>query len=211
MYQRYIKRTLDVVLSIMFLFLTLPITIVISSALFIENRGKVIYKQERTGLNMKKFKIIKFSSVNQKINKLNFEVEKKVTPIGKIIRVTSLDEIPQFINVIKGEMSIVGPRPMPSIYDSHFTEEQKERFKVRPGITGLAQINGRINLSITETLKYDSKYIKNISFRNDALIFFKTFKVILCKENNIRIKKHVYKNIRELDSLKKLEKINKNI
>ena len=141
----------------------------------------------------------------------NFKVEKKVTPIGKIIRVTSLDEIPQFINVIKGEMSIVGPRPMPSIYDSHFTEEQKERFKVRPGITGLAQINGRINLSITETLKYDSKYIKNISFRNDALIFFKTFKVILCKENNIRIKKHVYKNIRELDSLKKLEKINKNI
>lgn len=211
MYQRYIKRILDVVLSLIFIILTLPITIVISSAIFIENKGKIIYKQERTGLNMKRFKIIKFSSVVQKNNKLNLEVEKKVTPVGKVIRVTSLDEIPQFINVIKGEMSIIGPRPMPSIYDDHFTEKQKERFKVRPGITGLAQVNGRINLSITETLKYDSKYVKNICFKNDALIFFKTFSVILCKENKCLIKNHVYKNIEELDSLKKLEKINKNI
>lgn len=206
MYQKYIKRLLDIILSIILLIVTSPIMLIITIALIFENKGKIIYMQERTGIDMKKFKIIKFSSVDLKINSINLQKEKKVTPVGKIIRATSMDELPQFINVIKGDMSLVGPRPMPSIYDSHFTEEQKERFKVKPGITGLAQIHGRINLSITKTLQYDRKYVKNITFRKDAKIFFKTFTVILCKENNIRIKNHVNKNIQELEDGKKLDK-----
>lgn len=179
-----VKRILDIILSLLLLVIIIPIFIIISIAIKIDSKGPVFYKQIRTGKNGKDFTLIKFRSMVADNNVYDFKTGDKVTKVGKFIRKTSLDEIPQLINVLKGDMSFIGPRPWLCKYYNYFTDYQKQRNYVRPGITGLAQVSGRKDLKILNRIEYDVQYVDNLSFINDVIIFFKTIVVILKKDNN---------------------------
>ena len=173
MYKKYIKKILDKLLSLVFIIILIPSYIIISLLIIIIDRNNVIYKQNRTGLNGKVFKIYKFSTIKND----------KVTKLGIILRTLSLDEIPQFFNVLKEEMSIVGPRPWVMDYYENMTEEQRKRTKVLPGLIGLAQVNGRKDISIFDKINYDIEYVNNISFFLDLKIFIKSLTTIIKKDS----------------------------
>jgi lipopolysaccharide/colanic/teichoic acid biosynthesis glycosyltransferase len=188
-FEIYSKYFLDRVFSALFalifiLFFFLPISIVIK----IEDGGPVFFRQKRPGLYGKPFYIWKFRTMvpdadalldgNQRISQgIN-----RVTRIGKILRYLSLDELPQIINILKGEMSFIGPRP--ALYEAmgKYSEVQKKRFLMKPGITGLAQVNGRNLLKWSKRIEYDLQYIENYSLWLDIKILFKTIKVVLLRE-----------------------------
>lgn len=154
--------------------------------LMISNRStKVLFFQLRPGLNERIFKLIKIKTMNDKVdsNGQLLSDEERTTTLGKILRKFSIDELPQLWNVIKGDMSLIGPRPLLVEYLSHYTPEQKRRHEVKPGITGWAQIHGRNNLPFSERFKLDVWYVDNISFKLDMLIFFKTIFKIFKSEN----------------------------
>lgn len=178
-YKKYGKRIIDIILSIILLVLLCIPSLIISVAILMEKNGKVIYKSERVGKNGRIFKIYKFRSMVEP-NKQNQKCT--VTKVGKILRKTSLDEIPQFINVIKGDMSIVGPRPWIPEYYKYFDNEQKKRLSVLPGITGLAQVKGRNSINVLKKIEYDLLYIDNISLLNDTKIVLKTIPTVLKKD-----------------------------
>lgn len=173
MYKKYLKKILDKLLSLIFIIILIPFYIIISLLIVIIDRNKAIYKQNRTGLNGKVFKIYKFSTLKNG----------KVTKLGMILRTLSLDEIPQFFNVLKGDMSIVGPRPWVIEYYQNMTNKQRKRTKVLPGLIGLAQVNGRKDISIFDKINYDIEYINNISFLLDLKIFMKAFTTIIKIDN----------------------------
>lgn len=173
MYKKYIKKILDKLLSLVFIIILIPSYIIISLLIIIIDRNNVIYKQNRTGLNGKVFKIYKFSTIKND----------KVTKLGIILRTLSLDEIPQFFNVLKEDMSIVGPRPWVMDYYENMTEEQRKRTKVLPGLIGLAQVNGRKDISIFDKINYDIEYVNNISFFLDLKIFIKSLTTIIKKDS----------------------------
>lgn len=179
-----IKRFLDFILSLVLIILLSPLFLIISIAIKIDSSGPVFYKQTRTGLNGNDFTLLKFRSMVADNDVYNFKKKDRVTDIGHFIRKTSLDELPQLINIIRGDMSFIGPRPWLNKYYMYFTEYQKQRNLVRPGITGLAQVSGRKDLRILDRIDYDVDYVKNMSFRNDLMIFLKTIAVIFKKENN---------------------------
>ena len=133
MYKRFLKRVIDVIISFIALILLSPLFLIISILIKVVDRGQVLYKQTRTGLNGKEFRIYKFRTMK----------DGKITKLGRFLRSTSLDEIPQFYNVLKGDMSIIGPRPWIPEYYERFNEEQKNRNNIKPGLVGLAQIHGR--------------------------------------------------------------------
>lgn len=178
------KRFLDFILSLLLLVIISPLFIIISIAIKINSKGPVFYKQIRTGKNGKDFTLIKFRSMVADNDVYDFKTGDKVTKVGKFIRKTSLDELPQLINVLKGDMSFIGPRPWLCEYYNYFTDYQKQRNYVRPGITGLAQVSGRKDLKILDRIEYDVQYVNNLSFINDVIIFLKTIVVILKKDNN---------------------------
>lgn len=178
------KRFLDFILSLLLLVIISPLFIIISIAIKINSKGPVFYKQIRTGKNGKDFTLIKFRSMVADNDVYDFKTGDKVTKVGKFIRKTSLDELPQLINVLKGDMSFIGPRPWLCKYYNYFTDYQKQRNYVRPGITGLAQVSGRKDLKILDRIEYDVQYVNNLSFINDVIIFLKTIVVILKKDNN---------------------------
>lgn len=187
------KEMLDVMLSALVIIIALPILILIVLAIKLESKGPALFVQERLGQHGKVFKIYKFRTMCINAEKGGvYEVKNdtRVTKVGKVLRRTSLDEIPQLINVLKGEMSIIGPRP-PLTYHpwplNEYTKIQKKRFLVKPGITGLAQINGRKGISWEQRIKYDVKYVKNISFGLDLKIFFITIIKVLTMKGNINI------------------------
>ena len=192
MYKKYIKRILDFILSLLATIVLSPLFLVIAIIIKIDSRGPTFFLQERLGKDGKVFKIIKFRTMipnAEKIGdglKVKTESDNRITRIGKILRKTSLDELPQLINVIKGEMSIVGPRP-PVTYHPHkyeeYREEQKIRIKVRPGITGLAQIRVRNSASWDERIKIDIEYVDKISFTMDIKIVLKTVVKVFKKDN----------------------------
>lgn len=192
MYKKYIKRILDFILSLLATIVLSPLFLVIAIIIKIDSRGPTFFLQERLGKDGKVFKIIKFRTMipnAEKIGdglKVKTESDNRITRIGKILRKTSLDELPQLINVIKGEMSIVGPRP-PVTYHPHkyeeYREEQKIRFKVRPGITGLAQVRVRNSASWDERIKIDIEYVDKISFTMDIKIVLKTVVKVFKKDN----------------------------
>lgn len=192
MYAKYIKRILDFTLSLMALIVLMPILFIIAVLIKITSKGPVFFLQERLGKAGKVFKIIKFRTMipnAEKIGdglKVRSETDNRITKIGKILRKTSLDELPQFINVLVGQMSLIGPRP-PVTYHPHkyeeYTEEQRQRFLVRPGITGLAQVRVRNSATWDERIEIDIEYIKNISFKEDVRIFFKTIVKVIKSEN----------------------------
>ena len=187
MYKNLIKPFLDFITATIGLIMLLPVICGIYIFLIFSNKGKVIFLQKRPGKNEKIFSIIKFKTMNDKKDKYGKLLPDKLrlTKIGKFIRTTSLDEIPQLINVIKGDMSIVGPRPLLIEYLPLYSDFQKQRHNVKPGITGYAQVNGRNALKWKKKFELDIYYVKKISFTLDCEIVFKTIvKVFLRSDIN---------------------------
>ena len=185
MYAKYIKRILDLILSLMALIVLMPLMIIIGILVRINLGSPIIFKQKRPGKNEKIFTLYKFRTMTDKrdIDGNLLPDEYRLTKFGKFLRSTSLDELPELINIIKGDMTIVGPRPLLVEYLPYYTEEEKHRHDVRPGLTGLAQVNGRNAISWEEKLKYDTEYIKEISFYSDLKIIFKTIKKTIKRED----------------------------
>lgn len=185
MYRKGFKRCFDFILSLMGLIVISPIFLVVMILLFFYNKGAgAFFTQSRPGKNGKIFKVIKFKSMTDEKDEQGVLLpnEKRITPIGTFIRKTSLDEIPQLINVLKGDMSLIGPRPLRVDYLPLYSKEQSRRHDVRPGITGWAQVNGRNSISWAEKFKLDVWYVDNISFLLDFKIIFLTIKKVFMRE-----------------------------
>jgi lipopolysaccharide/colanic/teichoic acid biosynthesis glycosyltransferase len=206
MYQKYLKRTFDTIISIIVLMLSLPVGIIVAVIIKLDSKGPAIFRQKRTGLNGSIFSMYKFRTMSCDNNVHDIKESNRITTMGKIIRALSLDEIPQYLNVIKGEMSFIGPRPwIPEYYDN-MTNKQRQRNSVRPGITGLAQARGRNTLSVLEKINLDLLYIKNVTFTNDVKIVALTV-LALFKRTGAAIEKHgIHQeiNILKLQQNKKL-------
>lgn len=184
MYKSIFKHLLDFLLTFIGLLLLSPVFILVTILLTIANNGKPFFFQLRPGKNGQLFKIIKFKTMNDKKNmdgSLMTDAE-RLTAVGSFVRKTSLDEIPQLINVLKGEMSLIGPRPLLPEYLKLYSKEQARRHKVKPGITGWAQVNGRNAISWEEKFKLDVWYVENQSFLLDLKIIFRTIKKVFISE-----------------------------
>ena len=181
MYKIFFKPLLDFVLSFLGLIISSPIFLIVFIALLFANKGKVFFLQNRPGKNEEIFKIIKFRTMNDNRDahgNLLPDVE-RLTSIGKLVRKTSLDEIPQLINVLLGNMSLIGPRPLLPEYLPLYNDFQKKRHLIKPGITGWAQINGRNGVEWEKKFKFDVWYVENMSFFLDLQIMFLTLKKVL--------------------------------
>ena len=176
-----IKRSLDIIVSFTALVLALPLLITITLILYLANQGKPFFYQQRPGKNGRIFKIVKFKSMNDKKGsdgKLLPDVE-RITTFGNFVRKSSLDELPQLWNVLKGDMSLIGPRPLLVSYLPLYSEEQNKRHLVKPGITGWAQVNGRNTISWDKKFEYDVWYVNHISFALDMKIYFMTLQKVI--------------------------------
>ncbi|MBQ8043151.1 MAG: sugar transferase [Clostridia bacterium] len=184
MYKKYVKRILDVVLSTIALIILSPVLLVIAILVRIKHGSPVIFKQDRPGKDEKIFKLYKFRTMtNEKDENGNLlPDDKRLTKFGKMLRSTSLDELPELINIIKGDMSIVGPRPLLVEYLPLYNEEQKHRHDVRPGLTGYAQVRGRNLVDWEDRFKLDVEYVKNVSFKMDIKVVIDTVKVVFKRE-----------------------------
>lgn len=184
MYERYIKRILDFLISLTALVILSPVLIILTAIGAAAMRGNPFFVQPRPGKNEKIFHMIKFRSMsNQKDDQGNLLPDtQRLGRYGKLLRSTSLDELPELINVLIGDMSLVGPRPLAVIYLPYYTEQERHRHDVLPGITGLAQVNGRNAISWEDKFRYDLEYVKNVSFRMDVKILFLTVKTVLCRD-----------------------------
>lgn len=197
MYRKVIKKLLDLILALILVILLSPLMIIISIMIKLDSKGPVIFKQIRSGKNNKNFTLYKFRSMIYNNNLYDTSVEDQVTKIGRILRKTSLDELPQLFNILKGEMSFIGPRPWILDYAKYFTKHQMRRLEVLPGITGLAQCSGRNNLGIIERIDIDVEYVENMSLFLDIYIVLKTIKSVLKKEgfSNSKLAIHEELNI----------------
>lgn len=184
MYKKFMKRFLDLVLSIMAFIILMPLMLIIYILVRVKLGKPAIFKQERPGKDEKIFTLYKFRTMTDEKDENGnlLPDEQRLTKFGKILRSTSLDELPELINIIKGDMSIVGPRPLLVEYLRCYTEEERKRHEVRPGLTGLAQISGRNSISWEEKFKEDLRYIQHISFINDLRIVLKTATKVLKRE-----------------------------
>lgn len=185
MYLRFFKRVLDFCAALFGLILLIPVTLIITFVLLFINKGKPFFFQERPGKDEQIFRIMKFKTMtDEKDTHGNLlPNDQRVTAFGTFLRKSSLDEIPQLFNILKGDMSLVGPRPLRVHYLPYYTPEERIRHSVRPGVTGLAQVSGRNLLSWDDKLARDIEYVKNVSFFNDVIIIFKTFKKVLESKN----------------------------
>lgn len=176
MYKNYIKRFLDIILSFFALVILAPLLLSVFLLVKIKLGSPVLFKQERPGLNGKIFIILKFRTMTDERdeNGKSLNDSERLTSFGKILRSTSIDELPELINILKGDMSIVGPRPLLVKYLPLYNKEQRHRHDVRPGLTGLAQVNGRNAISWEDKFKYDVEYVNNISFLGDFKIILQT-------------------------------------
>ncbi|MFX0558417.1 sugar transferase [Maribacter sp. CXY002] len=184
MYPKVIKNLLDFVVALGMFILFLPLFLLLTVLLAIANNGKPFFYQLRPGKNEKIFKIVKFKTMNDKKDKQGHllpDVD-RITKVGKFIRENSLDELPQLLNVLKGDMSFVGPRPLLVSYLEHYNEEEAKRHLVKPGITGWAQVNGRNAISWEEKFTYDIWYVNHISFMTDLKVLLKTVQKVFKKE-----------------------------
>ncbi len=187
MYKKFIKRLLDIIISLVGLIILSPIILILAILVRIKLGSPVIFKQERPGKDEKIFKLYKFRSMNNKKDENgNLLPDKdRLTKFGKLMRATSLDELPELINILKGDMSLIGPRPLLVRYLPYYNDKEKHRHDVRPGLTGLAQVNGRNALNWEDRFKYDIEYVNNITFINDVKILFKTFYKVIKKDSVI--------------------------
>lgn len=188
MYAKFFKRTIDFCLSLFALIVLSPILLILIILGAIKMKGNPFFTQLRPGKDEKIFKLIKFRTMTNEKDESGklLPDEIRLTKYGKFLRSTSLDELPELLNILKGDMSIVGPRPLLVEYLPYYTEEEKHRHDVRPGLTGLAQVNGRNNLSWEERFNYDLNYISNLNFLNDIKIIIATIKKVVCR-NDIQI------------------------
>lgn len=184
MYRDFFKRILDLLLSSIGLLFLSPVIVTVAIGLYSFNQGKPFFFQQRPGKNGKIFKIIKFKTMNDNkdASGVLLNDSERLTKIGSFVRKTSLDEIPQLLNVIKGDMSLIGPRPLLPQYLSLYSNFQNRRHEVKPGITGWAQVNGRNAISWNKKFEYDVWYVDNISLKLDLQIFFLTVKKVLVRE-----------------------------
>lgn len=203
MYAKYIKRILDFILSLLALIILSPLMLILYILVIIKLGKPAIFKQQRPGKDEKIFTLYKFRTMtNEKDENGNLlPDEKRLTKFGKFLRSTSLDELPELVNIIKGDMAIVGPRPLLVEYLSYYNEEEKRRHDVRPGLTGLAQVNGRNMITWEEKFKLDIQYIKHITIINDMKIILKTLTKVfkredISQENNATMEKFK-RNIKE--------------
>lgn len=184
MYKIFFKRFVDFIVAFLGLLILSPVFIIVTIGLYFANDGKPFFFQARPGLKEKIFNIIKFKTMNDKrdIDGNLLSDAERLTPIGSFVRKTSLDELPQLINVLKGDMSLIGPRPLLPQYLPLYNNTQKRRHEVRPGITGWAQINGRNAISWTKKFELDVWYVDNLSFMTDLKVFLMTFKKVFKSE-----------------------------
>ena len=185
MYKKFIKRFLDLILSLMALIILMPLMLIIYILVRIKLGKPAIFKQERPGKDEKIFTLYKFRTMTEEKDENGnlLPDEQRLTKFGKMLRSTSLDELPELINIIKGDMSIVGPRPQ-LVRDMVFmTEIQRKRHSVRQGLTGLAQVNGRNNITWEEKINYDLNYVNNITLIDDIKIVFKTIIKVFKRED----------------------------
>lgn len=182
--QYFLKRLLDYAFALLLILILIPLFLTLSFILFITNRGQIFFQQKRPGKNEKIFTIQKFCTMNNNTDKSGdlLEDEYRLTPIGKMIRRLSLDELPQLFNIIKGEMSFIGPRPLLIEYLELYNDHQKRRHDVLPGITGWAQVNGRNLISWEEKFEKDIYYVENWSILLDLKIIFMTIQKVVCRE-----------------------------
>ena len=184
MYRKYIKRLLDIVISLCGIIVLSPVYLILAVLVRTKLGTPVIFKQERPGKDEKIFHLYKFRSMTEERdengNLLPDEV--RLTPFGKKLRSTSLDELPELLNILKGEMSIIGPRPLLVRYLPRYNEFQRHRHDVRPGLTGLAQINGRNAITWEKKFEYDVEYVNRLSFALDVRIFMDTVRAVLKRE-----------------------------
>ncbi|MEO0038459.1 MAG: hypothetical protein RIQ59_1670 [Bacteroidota bacterium] len=184
MYRNIIKPLFDFTFALIGLLVFSPLFIIITFLLFFVNNGKPFFFDRRPGLNEKIFRVIKFKTMTDKKDiegNLLSDME-RTTKIGKWIRKSSLDEIPQLLNVLKGEMSLIGPRPLWPSYLQYYSVEQKRRHSIKPGITGWAQINGRNSISWKQKFEYDIYYVDHMNLALDLKIFFLTIKKVIIPE-----------------------------
>lgn len=184
LYRRYFKRPMDFILSLLAIIVLSPILAIIAILVKVNLGSPVIFRQERPGLNERIFTLYKFRTMTDKRDQ-NGDLlpdEVRLTNFGKFLRSTSLDELPELFNILKGDMSIVGPRPLLVQYLPLYNDHQRRRHEVRPGLSGLAQISGRNAISWEEKFDLDVKYVENVSFFGDWKIIFKTLKKIIKRE-----------------------------
>lgn len=196
-FQLFVKRFFDLIFSLIIFVILSPLFLLLMLWIKLDSKGEAVFKQTRIGLNGKPFTIYKFRTMIKNADKMfnkdlnretldNFVFQEKedprITRSGKFLRKTSLDELPQLINIIKGDMSLIGPRPEIPDIANLYNDYEKIRLLVKPGVSGLAQVNGRGNLELKETIKYDVTYVEKFSLLVDIKIFFKTFKVVLLRE-----------------------------
>ncbi len=170
-----VKNIFDTIISLLLITILIPVFFIVSILVMIFNGFPVLFKQKRLGINSSQLNIFKFRTMTPGKSISSHHDESRITPLGKFLRKTSLDELPTLFNVIKGDMSLVGPRPLPVKYMNRFNVFQNRRHEVKPGITGWAQVNGRNTLSWEEKFEYDVYYVDHRNFSLDIKILFMTF------------------------------------
>lgn len=186
MYKHFFKRVIDFTIVLIALLIIWPILLIITIWLHFANKGAgAFFFQERPGKDEKIFKVIKFKSMTDErdVNGNLLPDKDRITPIGKFVRKTSIDELPQLINVLKGDMALIGPRPLLPEYLPYYTEREKLRHTVRPGISGWAQVNGRNNCGWDKKLEYDVYYVEHLTFWMDVKVIFSTIKNVLSSKD----------------------------
>lgn len=204
MYAKYFKRMLDFILSLIALIILSPILLIVAILVRIKLGNPIIFKQQRPGKNEKIFTLYKFRTMTDKKDENGnlLPDSERLTKFGKLLRSTSLDELPELVNIIKGDMAIVGPRPLLVEYLPYYTEKEKHRHDVRPGLTGFAQTNGRNVVNWDKRFQLDIEYIKNITLKNDLNIILQTIKKVLKKEDILVGNEHVLLNFDEERKIK---------
>lgn len=211
MYAKYIKRILDFVLSLVALIVLSPVLLIVAILVRVKLGSPVIFKQQRPGKNEKIFTLYKFRTMTDKKDENGnlLPDSERLTKFGKLLRSTSLDELPELVNILKGDMAIVGPRPLLVEYLPYYTEKEKHRHDVRPGLTGFAQTNGRNAVNWDKRFQLDIEYIKNITLKNDLNIILQTIKKVLKKEDILVGNEHVLLNFDEERKIKNGNKTNR--
>lgn len=184
LYEKHIKRPLDLVTALVALVISSPFFLILTPLVYFKLGSPVIFKQERPGLKAQPFTLTKFRTMTNEVDEKGqlLSNEDRLTSFGNFLRASSLDELPELFNIVKGEMSFVGPRPLLSEYLPLYNDFQKRRHEVRPGLTGLAQVKGRNALSWEDKFRYDVEYVDNISFLGDMKIILLTIKTIFSRE-----------------------------
>ena len=196
-YERFFKRPLDIVFALLALIILSPVLLVVAILVRIKLGSPIIFKQERPGKDEKIFKLYKFRTMTDAKDKKGklLPDEKRLTKFGKILRSTSLDELPELFNILKGDMSFIGPRPLLVEYIPYYTKSEKHRHDVRPGLTGLAQVNGRNLLSWEKRFKKDLEYVNNICTKNDSRIIIKSINKVLTRKDIATSNNLSFKNL----------------